>query len=211
VGGGPTPNLRRADWLTPRARPARAILPAMTRWLQLAFLAIAAVVVGEVLLRDREPPPAPPPQGPGAVVRAPPAPELSLKGLDGKPIDLKDYRGKVVAVNFWATWCGPCVAEMPELAQLWRERHQGCFELLGVAGMSDRKDAEEMARSIPYPVLFDEDGEAVSAWSVQSFPRTFLLDTEGRVRQVFRGMIDRQRLAQAVEPLLPRTCPGRSG
>jgi len=180
----------------------------MIRRLQLAFLAVAAVVVGQLVFRDREPPP--PPRGAGAEA-APVAPALSLRGLDGKPVDLKDYRGKVVAVNFWATWCGPCVAEMPELAQLWRERHQGCFELLGVAGMSDRKDAEAMARSIPYPVLFDDDGTAVGEWNVQSFPRTFVLDPEGRVRQVFRGMIDRQRLAQAVEPLLPRTCPGRSG
>jgi cytochrome c biogenesis protein CcmG, thiol:disulfide interchange protein DsbE len=183
----------------------------MTRWLQLGFLALAAVVVGELLLRDREPPPAPTPPGRGGEVRAPAAPALSLKGLDGKQVDLRDFRGKVVAVNFWATWCGPCLAEMPELAELWRERHQGCFELLGVAGMSDRKDAEQLARKIPYPVLFDEDGEAVNAWSVQSFPRTFVLDPEGRVRQVFKGMIDRQRLAQAVEPLLPQGCSGKSG
>jgi cytochrome c biogenesis protein CcmG/thiol:disulfide interchange protein DsbE len=182
---------------------------AMNRWLQLAVLAVAAVVVAELILRDREPPAAPP--RPGAAVRAPAAPELSLRGLDGKPVDLKDYRGKVVAVNFWATWCGPCVEEMPDLAELWRARHGSCFEVLGVAGMSNRHDTEKMARSIPYPVLFDEDGAAIDAWSVTSFPRTFVLDPEGRVRQVFRGMIDRKQLAQAVEPLLPSSCPGQSG
>jgi cytochrome c biogenesis protein CcmG/thiol:disulfide interchange protein DsbE len=182
----------------------------MTRWLQLAVLAIAAVVVAEVISRDREPSAGPPPR-PGAAVRAPAAPELSLRGLDGKPVDLKEFRGKVVAVNFWATWCGPCVEEIPELAELWRDRHGSCFELLGVAGMSNRHDIEQMARSIPYPVLLDDDGAALDAWSVTSFPRTFVLDPQGRVRQVFRGMIDRQQLAQVVEPLLPSTCPGKSG
>jgi cytochrome c biogenesis protein CcmG/thiol:disulfide interchange protein DsbE len=178
----------------------------MRRWLQLGFLAILTVVVLEVLLRDREPPAAP--AGP----KPPLAPELSLATLDGKPVDLRSYRGKVVAVNFWASWCGPCRQEIPELAQLWKERHQGCFELLGVAGMSDRHDIEQMARDIPYPVLFDPDGLAVDAWQVRAFPRTFVLDPEGRVRQVFRGRIDGRELAQAVDPLIPRSCAeGRNG
>jgi cytochrome c biogenesis protein CcmG/thiol:disulfide interchange protein DsbE len=100
---------------------------------------------------------------------------------------------------------------MPELAEVWRARHDHCFELLGVAGQSGREDTEQMAKEIPYPVLFDEDGAAVDTWSVRSFPRTFLLDTQGRVRQVFRGMIGKDELARAVDQLLPRACPGRSG
>jgi cytochrome c biogenesis protein CcmG/thiol:disulfide interchange protein DsbE len=187
----------------------------MKRWLQLAFVAVAAVVVAEILVRDREPPPASPPPQDVAALTAPPAPDLSLKAMDGTPFDLRDLRGKVVAVNFWATWCGPCRQEMPELAEVWRARHDRCFELLGVAGASGREDTVQMAKAIPYPVLFDGDGAAVDAWSVRSFPRTFVLDTEGRVRQVFRGMIGKDELAQAVDPLLPRTCtsprPGRSG
>lgn len=183
----------------------------MNRWIQLAVLAVLAVVVAEVLVRARDREPSPPPGQDVAALTAPQAPDLTLRTMAGSRLDLKDLRGKVVAVNFWATWCGPCRQEMPELAELWRARHDQCFELLGVAGESGRQDTEQMAKAIPYPVLFDEDGAAVDAWSVRSFPRTFVLDTQGRVRRVFRGMIGKEELAQAVDPLLPRSCPGRSG
>jgi cytochrome c biogenesis protein CcmG/thiol:disulfide interchange protein DsbE len=184
----------------------------MKRWLQLALLAVAAVVVAEILVRAHfETAPAVAPEPDIAALTAPAAPDLSLRTMSGTRVDLKDLRGKVVAVNFWATWCGPCRQEMPELAEVWRSHHDRCFELLGVAGDSARQDIERMAKGIPYPVLFDERGEAVDAWSVLSFPRTFVLDTQGRVRQVFRGMIGKAELAQAVDPLLPRSCPGRSG
>ena len=183
----------------------------MSRWIQLAFLAVAAVVVAELLVQDREPAPSTSASQDVAALTAPPAPELSLKTLAGAPVDLKGLRGKVVVVNFWATWCVPCREELPELAEVWRSRHDRCFELLGVAGLSGREDVEHMSRSIPYPVLFDEHADAVDAWSVHAFPNTFLLDTEGRVRQVFRGAVRKEELARAVDPLLPRTCPGRSG
>jgi len=183
----------------------------MRRWLQFAFLAVAAVVVAELLVRDRESAPAASAPQDVAALTAPPAPELSLRTLAGSAVDLKGLRGKVVVVNFWATWCSPCREELPELAEVWRSRHDRCFELLGVAGLSGRQDVERMSSGIPYPVLFDEHADAVDAWSVRAFPRTFLLDTEGRVRQVFRGAIRKEELAGAVDPLLPRTCPGRSG
>jgi cytochrome c biogenesis protein CcmG, thiol:disulfide interchange protein DsbE len=179
----------------------------MNRFLRLGLRALVAVAVAELLVRNRE---KPSDTGVAGAAGAP-APELSLRTLDGKQVDLKGLRGKVVAVNFWATWCGPCRAEMPELAELWRSRHDRCFEVLGVAGMSERKETERAARGIPYPVLFDEDGAAVDAWSVRAVPRTFVLDPEGRVRKVFRWAVDRERLAQAVDPLLPASCPARSG
>jgi cytochrome c biogenesis protein CcmG, thiol:disulfide interchange protein DsbE len=188
----------------------------MNRWLKFLFLGVAAVVVAEILMRDgeRQATSSPAPTAASqdvAALTARPAPELVLENMSGTRVDLKDLRGKVVAVNFWATWCGPCRQEMPDLAELWRSRHDHCFELLGVAGESGRQDTALMAMKIPYPVLFDGDGKAVDAWSVRSFPRTFLLDTQGRIRREFRGAVGREELAQAIDPLLPAACPAGSG
>lgn len=184
----------------------------MERWLKVVFLAVAAVVVVAVVRHDRVPPPATSAGDDVDAKTAPDAPALTLQTMDGKgSLDLASLKGRVVAVNFWATWCPPCMAEMPHLAEFWRSRHDRCFELVGVAGMSPRVDAAAAASSLPFPVLYDEGGDAVDAWAVRAFPRTFVIDAQGRVRREFRGMVDEQSLAQAVDPLLPATCPGRNG
>ena len=122
-------------------------------------------------------------------------------------MDVAKLRGKVVAVNFWATWCPPCRQEIPGLAELWTEHRGRCFELLGVAEESAREDVLRMAPSIPYPVLLDERAEAVRPWGVSGYPVTFLVDTEGKVRQVFTGGVEKQELEAAIKPLLPASCP----
>lgn len=183
----------------------------MDRWLKIVFVALAAVVLAVVLMHDPPAPQVAPKVDDVAAKTAPEAPDLALPTLDGKSLDLKALRGRVVAVNFWATWCGPCRAEMPRLAEFWKARRDRCFELVGVAGMSPRDDAEATAHQLPFPNVFDEDGVAVHDWSVLAFPRTFVVDPQGRVRHEFRGMVDERELAQAIDPLLPASCPGRSG
>jgi cytochrome c biogenesis protein CcmG/thiol:disulfide interchange protein DsbE len=122
-------------------------------------------------------------------------------------VDLSDYRGKVVAVNFWATWCGPCRAEIPSLAAFRNDHRDRCLEVLGVAEESGRQDLLAMAPHIPYPILVDERASARDAWRVQAYPRTYVVDAEGRVARVFMGGVTREDLEEAVAPLLPRTCP----
>jgi len=169
----------------------------MNSWVKLAVIAIAAVVVTQLLVQRSSPG-----LDPGT-----PAPELALPALDGRPVDLAALRGKVVAVNFWASWCGPCLAEIPELAEVWSEHRGRCFELLGVAEESAREDVLRMAQGIPYPILLDERAEALGPWGVQGYPRTVLVDAEGKIRRVFRGALGKRTLEAAIRPLLPASCP----
>jgi len=169
----------------------------MNRWLKLLLLVVTAVIVTQLLVQR-----AAPPSSTGD--RAPP---LALPDLNGRHVDLARLRGKVVAVNFWATWCSPCRDEIPELAQFWTEQKGRCFELVGVAEESAREDVAKVAASIPYPVVVDERAEAIGAWGVQGYPMTYVVDPEGNVRHVFTGGISREQLEGAVKPLLPATCP----
>jgi cytochrome c biogenesis protein CcmG/thiol:disulfide interchange protein DsbE len=169
----------------------------MKSWAKLAVLVVAAIVAGQLLVGRSSPPV---PSG-GA------APPLTLPDLQGRTVDLASLRGKVVAVNFWATWCGPCREEIPELAEVWTEHRGRCFELLGVAEESAREDVARVAAGIPYPVLFDARAETLSTWQVAGYPRTYLVDVEGKIRRVFDGALSKQRLEEAIRPLLPATCP----
>jgi cytochrome c biogenesis protein CcmG/thiol:disulfide interchange protein DsbE len=123
-------------------------------------------------------------------------------------VDLEALKGRVVLVNFWATWCPPCRAEIPELAELWREQKEGCFELLGVAEESPRADLLAIARTMPYPVLTDPRGDAAAAWSVYGFPSSYLVDPQGKVVRVFEGAVRKRQVLEAMRPHLPASCTG---
>lgn len=168
----------------------------MNRWVKLAILAVTAVLVTQLIVtRSR------PRSAPGEA-----APPLVAADLQGRKFDLSDLRGKVVAVNFWATWCGPCREELPELAETWTAHHDRCFELVGVAAESAPEDVAKWAAQVPYPVVLDDRAAAVGAWKVQGYPHTFVVDADGRVRKVFQGGIRRAELEEAIEPLLPDDC-----
>jgi thiol-disulfide isomerase/thioredoxin len=119
-------------------------------------------------------------------------PELSRPDLSGKVVDLKDLRGKVVVVNFWATWCEPCREEMPSLARL-RERFQGRpLEVLTVNyGEGTTRIRDFLQRqNISLPVLLDPEKEAALAWRAGGLPITFLVDRQGKVRHYAFGERD---------------------
>jgi cytochrome c biogenesis protein CcmG/thiol:disulfide interchange protein DsbE len=170
------------------------------------WLAVAAVaVVSALWLRSRDANPIP---EPGGV-----APDFTLPTLDGGTLSLSALRGSVVAVNFWATWCAPCKAEIPDLAAVYAARGDRCLEVLGVA--EDSGTREEVAAAakelgINYPVLLDDAaGEVAELYEVPGYPRTVLVDADGRIRRVFRGLVHRAELEQAIAPLLaeaPAAC-----
>lgn len=118
--------------------------------------------------------------------------EIELEGalLSGEPLNWDDYRGKVVLVDFWATWCGPCVAELPNVLQAYERYHDQGFEVLGISLDDDREALVQFiaAHEIPWPVMF-ESAPLTQGWShpmavkygVQAIPTAILVDREGRV------------------------------
>lgn len=132
-------------------------------------------------------------------------PALSLAGLDGQPWQLTRLKGRVVVLNFWATWCEPCRAEMPSLNAL-AQKHPQSLVVLAV----NHQEAEPRIRrfmetvEINVPVLLDRDGAAARAWTRRIFPTTVLIDATGRPRFVVTGEYDwgGPDAARLIEPLL---------
>ena len=112
-----------------------------------------------------------------------PTPALALKDLGGREVDLKALRGHVVVVNFWATWCEPCIAEMPSLQRL-AAKLGGSADVLAVnyGESRPRIDAFLEKAGISLHVLLDPDKQAADAWGAKGLPMTFIVDRSGRVR-----------------------------
>jgi thiol-disulfide isomerase/thioredoxin len=135
-----------------------------------------------------------------------PAPEIASVTPDGKPIKLSDFKGKVVLLNFWATWCGPCKMELPDLIALQKQYEGRGFTILGVANETDPDPAHlaagVKALNINYPVAFGTR-EAGQAYKIDAIPRTLLIDREGRVvLDLPANIIDREYIAKEIEKLL---------
>ena len=118
-----------------------------------------------------------------------PAPDFALKSSTGKNLRLSEYRGDVVMINFWATWCGPCRQEMPLLDELYARYQRVGFNLLGVNIDDDSRRAMRMVDElgVNFPVLFDAGKEVSKLYEVDAMPVTILVDREGTVRYVHHG------------------------
>jgi cytochrome c biogenesis protein CcmG/thiol:disulfide interchange protein DsbE len=136
-----------------------------------------------------------------------PAPALELPRLSGGGTEsLADYRGKVVVLNFWASWCKPCREESP-LLDRWHERMKGRGgTVLGVDALDVTSDARDFVRhyELDYPMLRDGDGDTRESFGIVGFPETFVIDRRGRIAAVRRGPVDEAFMRTQVAPLLAR-------
>jgi len=111
------------------------------------------------------------------------AAEFSLSGEDGKTYRLSDYRGKVVILNFWATWCPPCRREMPALERLWQKVKNKEMVVLAVNVGENADIIFEFTGNYPvsFPLLMDKDGKVIENYPVQGLPTTYIIDPHGNV------------------------------
>jgi peroxiredoxin len=117
------------------------------------------------------------------------APDFALKSSTGENLRLSEFRGDVVMINFWATWCGPCRQEMPLLDELYQRYERVGFSLLGVNIDDDSRKAMNMISDlgVNFPVLFDSAKEVSKLYQVNAMPVTVIVDRDGTVRYVHQG------------------------
>jgi peroxiredoxin len=118
-----------------------------------------------------------------------PAPSFTLAARGGSRLSLAQLKGQVVLLNFWASWCGPCRQEMPQLESMYKKYGKLGFTLIGVNVEPDSKAAEDWLKATPvsFPILFDTDSKVSKAYGVDSMPSTIIIDRKGNVRLLHRG------------------------
>jgi peroxiredoxin len=128
-----------------------------------------------------------PPAGSASV--GDPAPDFSLPTLKDRTVSLGEFKGKVVLLNFWASWCAPCQEELPELQKIYHKFHDRGFELIGINVDKKRANAEKFAKrfALTFPVALDPEASTIEAYLGRAMPMSYLIDREGVVRQLFFG------------------------
>ncbi len=138
----------------------------------------------------------------------PAPPPLMLEDLNGKRHDLADYRERVVLVNFWATWCPPCVREMPSMQRLKEKMAGKPFAVLALNMGEDEKTVRAFLKKLPvdFTILMDRDGAALKAWKIFVFPTSFVLGPDGMIHYGLYGELewDTEEAVRVMESLLKR-------
>ena len=133
------------------------------------------------------------------------APQFELKDLDGHTVRLSDYQGKVVLINFWATWCPPCRAEMPDLVNLQREYGKEGLQIIGVTYPPETKSrVRRFAKSLKvnYPIILGTSEIKARFSSDEVLPLTVVIDRDGKVSEIISGILLREEFDEKIKPLL---------
>jgi len=139
------------------------------------------------------------------------APPIELASLDGVELSLAGYRGKVVMIDFWASWCPPCARETPVLTEVYSRYRDQPVEFIGISIWDRGQDAIKFVRDfdIRYPVAIDHQGKTAIDYGVTGIPEKFFVDAEGRLVKRFVGPMDEKTLSAILDSLLSRSTAAR--
>jgi len=133
------------------------------------------------------------------------APQFALKDLNGRIVRLSDYKGKVVLINFWATWCPPCRAEMPDLVKLQREHGKDGLQIIGITYPPERSArVRRFARGLKvnYPIILGTREIKARFSSDETLPLTIVINRDGKVIEIISGILLREEFEEKIKPLL---------
>lgn len=132
------------------------------------------------------------------------APDFELTDLDGNTIRLSDYRGKTVVMNFWATWCRVCQAEMPHMEKFYREQQNEDVVVLSINATSQERSSDIVGNyvdneGLSFPIVLDKSGDVLKEYNVTAYPTTYIVDPSGNIRERYLGAVSYESLKKAAK------------